>query len=61
VLLHDNPASERLLAQASDADIPVLSLPVGLRPQSNAEAAMRMAIVWLTVTLRGSQAARRVS
>ncbi|MCC6627800.1 MAG: hypothetical protein IT340_10400 [Chloroflexi bacterium] len=58
-LLQGDAAGERLLNLAATADVPVLSLPTGLRPHGSAEAAVRMAAVWLTVTLRPVTGARR--
>lgn len=58
-LLQGDATSERLLEASAAANIPVLSLPTGLRPHAGAEAAVRMAAVWLTVTLRPVSGARR--
>jgi hypothetical protein len=58
-LLQSDPANERLLAETSAAAVPVLSLPAGLRAHTSVESAVRMAAVWLTVTLRPELGARR--
>lgn len=58
-LLHHDPAGERLLNTAAASEIPVLSLPANLRAHTSAEPAIRMATVWLTVTLRDGDGARR--
>jgi hypothetical protein len=59
-LLQGDPAGERLLNTAAAGETPVLSLPPTLRGQASAEPAMRMATLWLAITLRGGATASRV-
>jgi hypothetical protein len=58
-LLHGDPAGERLLNAAAAGQVPVLSLPAGLRGQASAEPAIRMATLWLAITLRDGECARQ--
>lgn len=60
-LLHGDSAGERLLNTAAACHVPVLSLPPILRGQASAEQAMRMATLWLAITLRSGDDARRAS
>jgi hypothetical protein len=53
-LLHDDAAGRRLLNTAASYEAPVLSLPASLRAHGSAEPAIRMATVWLTITLRAN-------
>jgi hypothetical protein len=53
-LLHDDASGHRLLNTAASYEAPVLSLPASLRAHGSAEPAIRMATVWLTITLRAN-------
>jgi hypothetical protein len=51
-LAPDQEPGATLVETASRQGVPVLSLPAGLRDQFDTEPAVRMAVVWLTITLQ---------
>jgi hypothetical protein len=50
-----------VLEEAARHAVPVLSLPTNLREPASLATAARMAVVWLTITLRAGSSDRRLA